>query len=62
MAGLLSHLAMTDIAHGEPDVSGEWLILRVTAGLMIGFILLTLITLGKCVRVMSNGRSLPWHD
>ena len=45
IAGLLSHLALTDIAHGEPDLEGEWAIVQVSAFLVLLFILITLITL-----------------
>ncbi|MCX6026003.1 MAG: hypothetical protein NTY23_07075 [Chloroflexi bacterium] len=27
----VSHLALTDIAHGEPDLRVEWIVLRVSA-------------------------------
>ncbi|MHB0969892.1 MAG: hypothetical protein ACYC7A_01515 [Thermoanaerobaculia bacterium] len=30
-----AHLALTDIGHGEPDVSLEWWFLRGTAGLIL---------------------------
>ena len=45
IAGLLSHLALTDIAHGELDARTEWLILQLTAVLFGLFILSALITL-----------------
>jgi hypothetical protein len=51
---LLSHLALTDIAHGEPDLSGEWLILRVTAGLLLIFITFTLFTTKRILK--------DWHE
>ncbi|MCJ7518493.1 MAG: hypothetical protein MUO42_02340 [Anaerolineaceae bacterium] len=35
IAGVLSHLALTDIAHGEPDLKGEWVIVQVSAFLVI---------------------------
>lgn len=54
IAGLFSHLALTDIAHGELDVSEEWLILRITAVLIGLFIISTLITLRLCTRVLNR--------
>jgi hypothetical protein len=38
---LLCHLALTDIAHGEPNVSAEWNILRVSAVIIFTFIIST---------------------
>lgn len=32
----MSHLALTDIAHGEPDLSGEWTVLRLSALVILG--------------------------
>jgi hypothetical protein len=47
LAGVLSHLALTDIAHGEPDVKGEWAIVQVSAFLVLLFIMSTLMTLRR---------------
>jgi len=47
---LLSHLALTDIAHGEPDVSGEWLTLRLAALVILAFIVSTLVTLRQVLK------------
>lgn len=52
--GLLSHLALTDIAHGEQDVSGEWVIVQVSAFSVFLFILITLITLQRFERLYSG--------
>ena len=41
--GLLGHLALTDIYHGEPDVSLEWNILRVGALVFASFVTYALI-------------------
>ena len=49
IAGLLCHLALTDIAHGEPGLEGEWAIVQVSAVLFVVFILSTLLTLNKCL-------------
>jgi hypothetical protein len=38
VALILSHLALTDIAHAEPDVSAEWAVLRWSALLWAAFI------------------------
>jgi len=51
---LLSHLALTDIAHGEPDVSSEWLIVQITAGLLVVFIVMVLGLLRKYARQYKN--------
>jgi len=51
---ILSHLALTDIAHGEPDTCAEWTILRVTAVLLFIFISLTLVTTRRCARGMKG--------
>ena len=45
-----SHLALTDIAHGEPGLSSEWLIVQITAGLLVVFIVTVLFVLCKYVR------------
>jgi hypothetical protein len=47
---ILSHLALTDIAHGEPDLRLEWTILRLTAGLLLIFIIFTLLLVGHFKR------------
>jgi len=51
---LLSHLALIDIAHGEPDVSSEWLIVQITAGLLVVFIVMVLGLLRKYARQYKN--------
>ncbi|NPV55152.1 MAG: hypothetical protein HPY76_00560 [Anaerolineae bacterium] len=45
-----SHLALTDIAHGEANVATEWLIVQLSAGVVILFIAATLYTLGRVKR------------
>ena len=47
LAGLLSHLTLTDIAHGEPDVAGEWAIVKVLHIFGPFFILITLLTIWR---------------
>lgn len=34
---LVAHLALTDIRHGEADVSSEWRALQVASGVIIAF-------------------------
>jgi hypothetical protein len=55
---ILSHLALTDIAHGEPDVRLEWAILRLTAGLLLIFIILTLITTKRVLKQQHEQNSI----
>ncbi len=51
IAGVLSHLALTDIAHGEPDLRAEWVIVQISAILVLLFILITLMTLRRFERL-----------
>jgi hypothetical protein len=50
LAVLTSHLALTDIYHGEGDLSLEWSVLRVSFGVIVGSQIATLITLTKVLR------------
>ena len=54
IAGIFSALALTNIAHGEADVSGEWAVVQVTAILGIVFIISTLSSLSRCVALIKN--------
>jgi uncharacterized membrane protein len=45
-----SHLALTDISHGETDVTLEWNILRASAFVILLFIVLTFVTLGRIAK------------
>jgi hypothetical protein len=45
LAGLITHLALTDIYHGEPDVTLEWSIVRVCTLVLLVFIGMALFTL-----------------
>jgi hypothetical protein len=45
LAGLIAHLALTDIYHGEPDVTLEWSIVRVCTLVLLVFIGMALFTL-----------------
>lgn len=47
-----SHLALTDIAHGELDLSSEWLIVQITTGLLVFFIMTVLVMSRKYAREM----------
>jgi hypothetical protein len=51
LALFLSHLALTDIAHGESEVSLEWRILRVSALLILMFIASALVTLWQVLKL-----------
>ena len=46
----LSHLALTDIYHGEIDSSLEWLFLRIAAVILFTFIVLTIFTLTQVLK------------
>jgi hypothetical protein len=48
--GLLGHLALTDISHGEADVSLEWSILRLGAPVFAVFVACALITFRKVLK------------
>lgn len=52
LALLLCHLALTDIAHGEPDLTLEWTILRLSALIFILFLGSTFITLRQILKVL----------
>ena len=50
LAVMISHLALTDIYHGEEDVSLEWNVLRLCFGVIVLFQIVALITLTKVLR------------
>ena len=52
LAGIVGHLALTDIYHGEVDVTLEWNILRVCALILLAFIGSSLITLKKAIKAL----------
>ena len=54
VAGLISHLALTDIYHGEADVSLEWNVLRGSAVLFLAFIGCALAALGRTLKVLGS--------
>ena len=52
IALVLSHLALTDIARGEGDVSLEWSVLRVCFVLVLLFIAAATVTLRRALKMM----------
>lgn len=50
LAGLLTHLALTDIYHGEADVTLEWNMVRIGALVLLVFIGMALFTLRRVLR------------
>ena len=52
LAGIMGHLALTDIYHGEVDVSLEWNILRICGLILLAFIGASLITLKKAIKAL----------
>jgi hypothetical protein len=48
--GLLGHLALTDIYHGEADAALEWSILRVGALVLVVFVAYALILFGRILK------------
>jgi len=50
IAVIACHLALTDIWHGEGDLSLEWRILQVSFAVIILFQASTLLTLGRLIR------------
>jgi type II secretory pathway component PulL len=45
LALIISHFALTDIYHGEEDLSMEWTFLRIAAVIILAFIISTIFTL-----------------
>jgi hypothetical protein len=50
LAGLFSHLALTDIYHGEADVALEWRIVQLSAVVILLFVGSALITMGRTLK------------
>ncbi len=50
VGGVFAHLALTDIYHGEDNLSLEWNVLRICALVFLTFISFTLFTLRKSFR------------
>lgn len=53
IAGWFSHLALTDIYHGEADTSLEWWIVRLSALVILVFIGMTLFTLTRAWKALT---------
>jgi len=49
-AGVMGHLALTDIYHGEGDLSLEWNALRACAVVLLVFIGAALMTLSRAMK------------
>ena len=49
LAGLAAHLALTDIYHGEADVTLEWRVVRICALVLLAFIGSSLFTLARAL-------------
>jgi hypothetical protein len=52
LAGLFSHLALSDIYHGEADISLEWRIVQCSALVILAFIGMTLLTLTRAWKAL----------
>lgn len=52
LAVVVSHLALTDIGHGEADLSLEWGVLRAAFLVMVLFQVSALVTLSRVFRVL----------
>lgn len=50
IALLFSHLALTDIYHGEANAAAEWAVLQVSAAVFVMFIALTLLNLRRVLK------------
>jgi len=45
------HLALTDINHGETDLSQEWAVLRIAAIIFLAFIISTVLTIRQVFKI-----------
>ena len=52
LAGILGHLALTDIYHGGKDLTMEWNALRVGAVIIFVFVVTSLLVLRKALKAM----------
>ena len=55
VAGMVAHLALTDIYHGEGELTLEWRALQVCAVAVAGFVGVALLTLGRALRTLRGG-------
>lgn len=53
---ILERLALTDIFHGEPDLSLEWNVVSLTFLPILGFHVLSLVASGVALRATRSGR------
>ena len=51
-AGIFGHLALTDIYHGEGDLTLEWGILQAGAFIIFAFVVASLLVLRKALKAM----------
>ncbi len=52
LAGFFGHLALTDIYHGEGDMTLEWRILQAGAVIIFVFVVTSLLMLKKVLKAM----------
>jgi uncharacterized membrane protein YcjF (UPF0283 family) len=57
LAVFFCHLALTDIYHGEPDVSLEWNIVQIAALIILIFIGSSIFTFGRILKVLNNKKN-----
>jgi hypothetical protein len=50
LAGIFSHLALTDIHHANEDLAQEWMVLQFSAMVILAFIITTVLTLNRVLR------------
>ncbi len=50
----VSHLALTDIAHGEPDLTQEWNVVRAAVVSIVAFQFAALATLWRLLRAATE--------
>jgi uncharacterized membrane protein YhhN len=50
LAVLVSHLALTDIYHGERDTSQEWRAVQISAAVIVAFTVSALVALWRVLR------------
>jgi hypothetical protein len=53
LAVLIAHMALTDIYHGEVDVTLEWSVVRICALVLLVFISMALFTLRRALRELT---------
>lgn len=59
LAGVVAYLALTDIYHGEGDLTLEWRALQACAVAVAGFVGMALFTLGRALRTLSGAAGRP---